>query len=231
MRNIVAAKQSLGTVKDLTFIILIAGSGRRFKSIGSKALIPIDESTLINHQINIIKSRFNNVFDIITVLGFESDKVSKNLSKDIRIVENENYTQTNMSRSIALGLKAAKSDNVFIIHGDMFFGGEIFNNFSAHSSAAVDKFGKLENDKIGVVVENQQIVNFAYGLPEKWGQLSLLRDKELDLARKITYNSENNNLCSFEVLNKILQKKGKIEAVYLEKEHILKEFNNVKDIA
>jgi choline kinase len=231
MRNFVAAKQNFSTIKDLTFIILTAGVGRRFKSIGNKGLLPAGDTFLLDHQINIIKNKFPHFFDIIVVLGFEADKVSRGLNKDIRTVENELFETTNVSRSLSLGLKAAKSDNIFVIYGDIFFNSEAFNNFnSLHSGVAVDKFNRIENDKVGVIVESDCIANLAYGLPEKWGQINFVRDKELELLRKITYNRENDNLCGFEVFNKVLHKKGKLEAIYIDKEQILKEFNSLKDV-
>jgi hypothetical protein len=231
IRNTAPAKQSLATTKDLTAIILCAGKGRRTSSIGSKSLVRINETNLINHQINALRSKFPNIFDIIVVLGFEADKIFRALPPGVRAVENENFETTNISRSIAMGLRASSSENIFLIYGDVLFDAEAFSNFTQNSCVGIDSFGRIDESKIGVTIENHRVAHFAYGLDEqKWSQLSFMRGKELDLLRKITYNRDSDPLCGYEILNKVLQKGGKIEAIPLEQRCVLKEFNSIKEM-
>lgn len=230
-RNTAPIKLNFGTTKDLTAILLCAGKGRRTASIGSKSLIKIGDTNLINHQIATLKNKFPNIFDIIVVVGFEADKIIRTLSNDIRVVENENFENTHISRSISLGLRAAKSENVFIINGDILFDQAVFNNFTQNSCAGLDEFGRIDDTKVGTIVENYRVVNFAYGLDgAKWAQINFVRGKELDLLRKITYNRESDFLSYLEVLNKVLNRGGKIDAAPIEKNCLIKEFNSIKDI-
>lgn len=231
IRNTSAARQNFSTMSDLTAVILCAGKGRRTSSIGSKSMVKVNETNLINHQISVLREKFPNIFDIIVVLGFDADKIFRVLPPGVRVVENESFETTNISRSIALGLKASKSENIFVIYGDILFDSGAFDNFTQNSCVAIDTFGRIDGSKIGVTVENHRVVNLAYGLENGlWAQLGFFKGKELDLLRKITYNRESDPLCGFEILNKVLHKGGKIEAIPIEERYLLKEFNCIKDM-
>lgn len=231
IRNTVPARQNFSTLSDLTAVILCAGKGRRTSSIGSKSMVRVNNTNLINHQIETLKNKFPNIFDIIVVLGFDADKIFRTLPSWVRTVENENFENTNISRSIAMGLKASRSENIFMIYGDILFDDGVFNNFTQNSSMAIDTFGRIDESKIGVTVENHRVVNLAYGLENGlWAQLGYFRGKELDLLRKITYNRDSDPLCGYEILNKILYKGGKLDAITVEQKYVLKEFNCIKDM-
>lgn len=231
IRNTSAARQSLATISDLTAVILCAGKGRRTSSIGSKSMTKVNDTYLINHQIAMIREKFPNIFDIVVVLGFDADRIFRVLPPGVRVVENESFETTNISRSVAIGLKASRSENIFVVYGDILFGREAFDNFTQNSCVAIDTFGRIDESKIGVTVENNRVVNLAYGLENGlWAQLGFFRGREIDLLRKITYNRENDPLCGFEILNKVLHKGGKIEAIPIEQRCTLKEFNCIKDM-
>lgn len=231
IRNTSAARQNFSTMGDLTAVILCAGKGRRTSSIGSKSMVKVNDTNLINHQISILREKFPNIFDIVVVLGFDADKIFRTLPSGIRVVENESFENTNISRSVALGLKASRSENIFIVYGDILFDCGVFNNFTQNSCVAIDTFGRIDESKIGVTIENNRVVNLAYGLENGlWAQLGFFRGRELDLLRKITYNRESDPLCGFEILNKVLHKGGKIEAIPIEQKCTLKEFNCIKDM-
>jgi choline kinase len=231
IRNTAAARQNFATINDLTAVILCAGKGRRTSSIGSKSMTKVNDTYLINHQIAVIREKFPNIFDIVIVLGFDAERIFRVLPSGVRVVENESFETTNISRSVAIGLKASRSENIFIIYGDILFGRETFDNFTQNSCVAIDTFGRIDESKIGVTIENNRVVNLAYGLENGlWAQLGFFRGREIDLLRKITYNRENDPLCGFEILNKVLHKGGKIEAIPIEQRCALKEFNCIKDM-
>lgn len=230
MRNTAPAKTTHSQIKDLTVIILAAGDGRRVKSYGSKSLYQVGETNLINHQIKVFREKYPNLFDIIAVLGFEADKVARTLPKDVRMVDNENYLDNNTARSIALGLRAARSDNVFFVYGDILFDILLLTNFGIKSAVGVDKVGKIENTKVGVTLEEDRVSHFAYGLPPKWAQVGFFIGKELDLIRKVVYDRANDSLCGFEVFNKVLEKGGKVHMAEVPPAAILREFNTISCI-
>ena len=111
-----------------SIIIPAAGMGYRMRSYGPKPLIRINqEKTIVQNQIEIIKNNFVNP-EIILVCGFEADKVMKNTPTDIIKIENESYEKTNVLRSIGMGLRAATSERVLIVYGDLVFNDEAIKN-------------------------------------------------------------------------------------------------------
>ncbi len=91
-------------------IILAAGSGRRFKSItdnAPKCLLEINGETILRRLINQIGSY--GVRDIKIVVGYEKDKISKEVSGishvKIKIIENERYNEDVNIYSLTLALK------------------------------------------------------------------------------------------------------------------------------
>ena len=70
---------------DFVSIILLSENyGYRMKSYGPMSLLSIDKSSLIEKQINVIKSFFIN-YEIIVCCGFESKKTIDFLNKTSQI--------------------------------------------------------------------------------------------------------------------------------------------------
>ena len=79
--------------KPISVVIPAAGMGYRMKSYGPTCLLSANKKqTLIQKTIDNIK-KVLTYSDIIVVLGFESEKVIKNLPRDIRVVENNLYEE------------------------------------------------------------------------------------------------------------------------------------------
>ena len=104
----------------ITVIIAAAGAGRRMKSYGPKPLLNIKGKTILSRQLEHIKLKFPNA-NILLVCGFEADRVMDQVHGDIITLENENYQDTNITRSVSIALRAMQSDRVLIICGDLVF--------------------------------------------------------------------------------------------------------------
>ena len=98
----------------ITVIIPAAGVGRRMKSYGPKPLIMIGESTVINIQIDTIRSQLD-VRDIILICGFRAEKLMNETPNSIVKIENESYEASNVVRSIGMGLSAIRDAETVII--------------------------------------------------------------------------------------------------------------------
>ena len=85
--------------KLIHVIIPSAGIGKRMKSYGCKSLLNIKNNKLIDIQINTINNVIPNK-EIILITGFDSDRLIANSPNDIIKIENENYYQNNVSKSI-----------------------------------------------------------------------------------------------------------------------------------
>ena len=108
-----------------SIIIPAAGQGLRMKSYGAKPLIKLTpDLTIIQNQLNIITDKFRS-YEVILVTGFESQRVMRETPQDIIKIENERYDETNVCRSIGIGLRAATTNRVLIIYGDLVFRSEV----------------------------------------------------------------------------------------------------------
>lgn len=200
------------------------------KSYGPKALIELPgHETIIGRQLRVLRSRFPTA-DIVVVVGHEADRVIKTLPRNIKVVENENYANTNVVRSIGMGLRVASRDRVLLVYGDLVFNtGAIEWAGEYGSSILVDTRGQMGEDEVGVTVYNGRATNFSYGLPVKWSQIAFLAGRELELFKEVVWDSEKRRCFGFEALNAVLDEGGKLRAVEPHGARI-REIDSSKDI-
>ena len=227
-----AKKLSPGTADQnlLSVIIPVAGMGHRMKSYGPKCLLHTDAKSTIIERIIFNVHKTYPYSDIITVVGFDADKVIKILPRDIRIVENQLYEDTNVVESLRLALNNAAYDNVLIIYGDLIFNPETLLGLTEGGSCAVvDTKSRFKNEEIGVTIVDDGITNFAYGLDTKWAQIIYLTGQELLFFRELCFDRKRNRMYPFELLNIVLNKGGKIKAIEPEKMKIM-EVDSLRDL-
>lgn len=201
--------------KRLSVVIPAAGVGRRIRTQSPKPLLTLQkQETIISRQINIIRQHYPDA-EIIVVVGFESQEVIESLPSSVRIVENERYTETNISRSIDIGIKAMNSTHdLLIIYGDLVFSnGTIKNVVGRESVVIVDTKKRLGNEEVGVTIADGKITQFNYGLATKWGQIAYLTNRELVLFKKVVAALETRKWYGFESLNKVINMGGVIRAI------------------
>jgi len=98
-------------------VISSAGIGSRLGLGQTKALIKIQNKTLIQHQLGL----FKKVKDVRVVVGYQADNVIKHVMKDrsdIIFVFNHDYFRTKTGTSLYLGSRFAK-DYVIAWDGDL----------------------------------------------------------------------------------------------------------------
>lgn len=192
----------------IDIIIPAAGLGRRMKSYGPKSLIKIKKNlTVIDHQLKIIKNTIPNA-NIILVSGFESDYLMNNTPNDIIKVENERYEQTNVVRSIGLGLRASQRD-VLIIYGDLVFNSECIENINFNRSSILIGDNMMKESEVGCIFNNSdKLESMMYDLEHKWSQMIFLKGKELEIFKKICWNTDNYSMFGFEAINDLLSMGG-----------------------
>ena len=209
-RNVASTKS--GFIKKYSIIIPAAGAGAKMRSYGVKSLLKLSPYiTLVEYQIDIIKKLFKSC-EIILVAGFEADRLMGNTPGIIH-VENEKFEETNIMKSLGMGLRACTTENIVIVYGDLMFNEEALKvNFENESFLILDKDTMTENE-IGCTIHNHYVEHMFYDLPQKWAQIAYLVGKELKLFRQMAWNKNNNNLFCFEVLNEIIDKGGKFRAI------------------
>lgn len=213
----------------LNIIIPAAGMGHRMISYGPKALIKIGSSTVINNQISILKTYFPDCY-ITLVCGFKASTLMDETPNYILKVENENYQNTNVARSIGMGLRVlSNSSKVIIIYGDLVFNAETIKSISLDKSSIVITNQTMGEDEVGCVIDDQELRNLMYDLPIKWGQISIFVGKELNLLKRICWNEKNKTKFGFEVINEIIQQGGKFQCIQNDSIKII-DIDNSKDI-
>lgn len=201
-------------VQEITIVIPCAGLGKRMKSYGPKPLIKIKNKTIFEHQYKAIKETFNK-FKIISVCGFEANKLMDVLPSEVIKVENENYRDTNVSRSIGMGLRASVSSSVLIIYGDLVFNKEALMSLDYNVSCmSVSEGSYMDDNEVGCIVNNRgNLENMMYDLPLKWNQILYLTGNDLDRFKKIVWDKRNKKLFGFEAINKLINRGCRIKCI------------------
>jgi choline kinase len=214
---------------EITVIIPAAGRGRRMKSYGPKSLISIGKQTILERQISIVESLFpNSKFVIVT--GFEADKVISNCPRKFVKIENELYEDTNVSRSVAMALNAVSTERVLIFMGDLVFNTEAISTLDFEKTCVSANIDDSRTSEVGCIVSPDKTVsNMMYDLDLKWNQIIYLQSKELDIFKALCTKRRNRKLFLFEIINKVIDKGGKIKCITDERVKVI-DVDNSKDL-
>jgi choline kinase len=199
--------------KGLSVIIPAAGIGSRMKSYGPKPLIRVGNQSLVRRQIEILRDCFYSP-EIVVVSGYESCKVMNSLPNNIIKIENERYSETNVSRSIALGLRACTREKVLIVYGDLLFNKDTFKNINLASSCLfIDESGCMTKDEVGCNISNKKVQYLIPDIGNKWAQIIYLKGRELELFSKNVFNRDNDRKFGFEIINNCIEKGGAFDII------------------
>ena len=217
-------------INHINVIIPAAGIGRRMKSYGPKPLIKIGNSTIIKNQISVLQTYIPNA-NIILVCGFKADRLMNETPSNILKIENERYKQTNVVRSIGMGLRAVtNSFPVMIVYGDLVFNSEAIKHIHLKKSCIVVTDQGMGDEEVGCVMDHHRMLtNLMYDLPYKWGQIALFVNKELELLKELCWDERNSTKFGFEIINQIIDKGGNFKCVYNDKIKIV-DIDSSKDI-
>lgn len=212
---------------DVTVILLAAGIGRRMKHYGAKSLLDYDEAKLIDHQLATIRQALPEA-EIILVVGFKSQDIIDYVPDDVRIVENIRFEETNTVESLRLAINNSTRSNLLLIHGDMAFSKEAISfQGELENFMVIDKDKMIGNDKIGVVHEDDKVVNLSYGLPVKWGQIVYLNQLVYSDVKRLCVTMGDRSQV-YELLNEMLRL-GHEFKIHNHPEMVVKEIDSIKD--
>ena len=198
---------------DIAICVLSAGVGARIKSYEPRCLLKVGHQSLLEHQISLIQQCFSSP-EIISVVGFEATKVIKkfNNNKNVRLIENQLYENTNSSESIRLAFNSTNKDKFLFMHGDLYFNKETLLSLDySKSFLIVDSQKRFDNREVGITIgPNRKASILSYGLDTKWCQIAFITGKEMNIANNVFSKFENHHkkMLSFEVLNKIILSGG-----------------------
>ncbi|MCU1438286.1 MAG: UDP-N-acetylglucosamine pyrophosphorylase [Naasia sp.] len=106
-------------------VILAAGMGSRLGRSLPKPLTPLsDGRTIMGQQMDNIHSAFGPNADITTVVGYKLEHIMEAFPA-ATYVYNEQYDQTNTSKSLLRALQASSQGGVLWMNGDVVFSPEV----------------------------------------------------------------------------------------------------------
>lgn len=224
-------KKSLNNLEDTTIAILSAGVGSRIKSYEPRSLIKIGNKTLLEHQISTISQCFDFP-EIITVVGYKADKITKKMRGDVRIVENQIHDTTNTSESMRLAFNNSMKNNFLFMHGDLYFNPQTLKNIDyGKSFVIVDSKNMMDGKEVGLTIANGNATIFSYGLKTKWCQIAYITGREIKILKNIfnKFDTTQKKMLSFEVLNKMISM-GAIFKCYEPSGMSITEIDRIKDL-
>ena len=216
---------------NIGVIIPAAGMGRRMKSYGPKPLIQIGNSTIIKNQISLLQTYIGST-TLVLVCGFKATMLMNETPQSILKIENEKYEDTNVARSIGLGLSVvATASKVIVIYGDLVFNSDALRNLDCEESSIIIAGPDMGENEVGCIIDHdtKQLANLMYDLPYKWGQIAVFMNKELSLLKQLCWDEKNYNKFGFEIINQILYKGGEFKCIQNPNIKIV-DIDNSKDI-
>lgn len=214
-----------------TFIIIADTPGYRMKSYGPTSLITLNKNKLIDIQIEAISKSFSN-YEIILCCGQDIDKVYRHIKnnyydRNIRIVENQIYNNSNSCESVRLSINNTMNDKIYILDGNLLIYSDLFNNKIKESYVYVEE-NPCENLEVGINInENDFVEHFSYGASRVWSEIAYMADKStIECFKKIINNIDFKNKFIFEALNELI--KTKQDMNYVVNTSPVKKINNIK---
>lgn len=204
-------KGSNSKIKEFVTIILLSENhGHRMKSYGPISLIKIGGKTLIEKQIEAIKSCFVN-FEIIVCSGFETSKIvlfikNKFPNLNIRVVENQMHYTSNCCESARLCLSNTTNNKILFCNGGVLINSSHLNLINLEKNCILVQDESYDsNFEVGVIENNNILENFSIGIKNKyWSEILYLNDeKEINNLYAIISNPEYKNRFMFEAINEI----------------------------
>ena len=103
----------------LQVVILAAGMGTRLGKPWPKPLTPLaDGRSIMQQQLENVEKVFGNEARVTIVVGFKMEMIME-AHPNATFVYNENYDQTNTSKSLLKALRASQESGVLWMNGDV----------------------------------------------------------------------------------------------------------------
>ena len=151
-------------------VILAAGQGTRIRSVHGehpKCLIEVDESTILDHQLEALSMAGIN--EVAIVVGYEKEQIvahvrSKELSycQRIQFIENPEFAIANNIYSLWLAIDWLYGDSFIVLNADVIFDSEILNSAVqpyAPISMIVEPLWRDETMK--VIIEDDRVTRMS----------------------------------------------------------------------
>ena len=217
----------------VTVVILGDKIGHRMKSYGPTPLLPLGRATLLDYQLQAIKTKFSN-YEVILCTGFDSEKVTRTIkekykSENIRVVENQMYHHTNTCESLRLCLNNNTSDMVLICDGGVLMSNRTLSPLDSRGSCVFLEESESGSFEVGATVNsNGNVSHMCYGLGNKWIELTFLHEPSIiESFRRIISSPDFKTKFIFEGINE-LSKTTKCKIGTIQEFDSIEKINNIK---
>ena len=114
----------------LQVVILAAGMGTRLGKPWPKPLTPLaDGSSIMQQQLENVEKVFRDEARVTIVVGFKMEMIME-AHPNVTFVYNENYDQTNTSKSLLKALRASQESGVLWLNGDVVFDARVLERIA-----------------------------------------------------------------------------------------------------
>lgn len=116
-------------------VILAAGMGTRLARPHPKPMTELNDGrTIMHQQLSNLQSTFGKKLRLTVVVGFKMEQIMEHVP-DVTFVYNENFDQTNTSKSLLKALKNSPKGGVLWMNGDVVFDPQILETLREHIKA------------------------------------------------------------------------------------------------
>jgi choline kinase len=114
----------------LQVVILAAGMGTRLGKPWPKPLTPLaDGRSIMQQQLENVEKVFRDEVRVTIVVGFKMEMIME-AHPNVSFVYNENYDQTNTSKSLLKALRASQESGVLWLNGDVVFDSRVLERIA-----------------------------------------------------------------------------------------------------
>lgn len=182
-------------MKEKTIIISCAGIGSRLGKDMPKCLVEINGKSIIEWQLNQLK----DIDDIRVVVGYKKDMVIdkiKNINKNVKIYENNNYMNTGTAGSFSIALKDNPKDMVIALDGDLLVNPVDMNEIlNSNEEFICGEIKNTTNPVLVTVDENNYVTKFSREIGQyEWAGLAQLKKENWKTGNNHIYQLIENNL-------------------------------------
>jgi CTP:phosphocholine cytidylyltransferase-like protein len=215
----------------LDAIIVIPEITKGMKSIGSKALLKINDSiSILEYQIQQLK-KYHKKINIHIIAGFEIDKIKKLLTKyKVNIIYNHEYVSTNQAKCLEIFFKNYVCDNLLIISNGVLFKNNPFGAY-VNGESKVFLIDKTKNNfNIGCSNEPSHNIDYLfYDLPTSWSECLYMNKQAINIFQKIINQNNISQMYLFEAINTMVSYNIIFHKTYIAKKDIMK-IHTTKDL-
>lgn len=190
--------------KNLGFVLCGSYPLNGVKSNGSKLLAEHNSSTILDYQLDLIKSVCTDPEIIVTCGASIKDFIKHDRRNEFILVENQMYEFSNSAEDLRLGLMALRSPHVIFIESGFIPTVSTLKYMLGHKDRTTKVFIKDEKDEnyVGVIIGNNGLVtNYTFSADNMLTGMYYINTNDIGRIRKRTISKNfSKNLFAFELM-------------------------------